>query len=90
MIKCNKHHVKVHGTAPVLLAELSMIVKALNEGLTEKDGFPPESAKQMILRASNVALMTEEEFEAERTAQKERIGNILNQLFEAALGKDEE
>lgn len=88
MIKCNKGHAKVKGTFHELIAELSIIVKTLHEGL-KKDGIPPELAKQVILRAANVALMTEEEREADRQAQKERAGEVIGQL-QILLGKDEE
>lgn len=68
MIKANKNSVEIKGTEPELLTELAIIIKNLHEDVS----------KEQIIKAVDLAFMTEEELEANL---KNKVKEFLNLLL---------
>ena len=63
MIKANYGHVKIEGEETEVLADLSSIIKAFKNMLTESHG--EETAREIIAHAGRLAFMTDEQLDAE-------------------------
>jgi adenylyl- and sulfurtransferase ThiI len=64
MIKAEYGEVTVKGSAVFILAEFTLIIKAVKESL-EDHGVPDEEVRELIALSGKRAFMSEEEFEKE-------------------------
>lgn len=87
MIRCDRANVKIRGHRVVIMSELSMIINALNKGLTKAIG--ADAARERIMHNVNIGLMTEEELDEELKEKlaevpdvAEMIDDFMNKLLE--------
>ena len=64
MIKSEKGKVTVKGSAVIILADFTFIIKAVKESL-ENHGVPDEEVRELIAICGKRAFMSAEEFETE-------------------------
>lgn len=66
MIKCDKGRIKMEGTPALLIAELGVITRKVYRGMI-RAGLSENFAKSKIEHMQEIAMMTDEEFEKEKT-----------------------
>lgn len=75
MIKVSHHNVEIKGQAELVLTEFTMLIRELNEVLTEK--FDEKFAREQIAEAGRLAFLTPEELNDMYVARlKEVLGHL--------------
>lgn len=78
MIYTNKGETRANGSVHEILADVSIIIDAVHESLTEEIG--AEDAKDCIMKSVEAGFMSEDELQ---TKKKECINLVASELTEA-------
>lgn len=87
MIKCDMGEVIIEGTGTEVLGELSALVNALYEGLTEKAGGDPEKVKDDIRKAVELGLKNKAELDDEVKKALVGFAELLGKAIEKLSDK---
>ena len=92
MIKSNRGNLEINGTLPVLMAELTMVIRHLHDEILIKgQEMSPEEAKQVINRAVEIALTPKEQCKENAkeaiAALSEVLGGLMKLLNDAVADK---
>ena len=78
MIKADRENVQIDGMTSIICAELTSIVKAVYETLTEK--YDDDFARETIARAGQIAFMSDDELDKAVEEKIKEIKEMAEQL----------